>query len=267
MKDFYAILGLDPEASLESIKLAYRRLAREAHPDRMTHLGSAAQAQASARMAELNQAYTVLSHPRQRREYDEQLRNDQAAAVEESPVAPPGVALEVPTVAPPRVRARPHVEMISTVVREFSNQVRKDLVSNRTTFSWREKRLEGFDWGLEAAFWLAHYAVALRGFATADLAAAQKFTNYGHVAMERCSRLFKKNFFLFLLPFQRMSEAEQVSALCRRFTGTPNQPSLASAQSLVVLLDVTYGRSVVCGPRVQDKRFERLLQGLGFSRP
>jgi curved DNA-binding protein CbpA len=233
----------------------------------MIHLGSAAQAQASQRMAELNEAYTVLSHPRQRREYDEQLRSDQAPAAEEPSAAAAEVAPEVPTIAPPRIRARPRAEMISTVVQEFSNQVRKDLMSNRATFSWREKRLEGFDWGAEASFWLAHYAVGLRGFATADLAAAQKFTNYSQLATERCSRLSKKNFFLFLLPFQRISDAEQVSALCRRFSGTTNQASLASAQSLVVLLDVTYGRSVICGPRVQDKRFERLLQGLGLSRP
>ena len=70
MKDFYLILGLDADASLESIKLAYRRLALEFHPDRVLHLGKEEQAQSSSRMADLNEAYSVLSDTRQRREYD-----------------------------------------------------------------------------------------------------------------------------------------------------------------------------------------------------
>ena len=41
MEDYYAILGLDQGASPESIKLAYRRLARESHPDRFVNSSEA----------------------------------------------------------------------------------------------------------------------------------------------------------------------------------------------------------------------------------
>jgi len=266
VKDFYAILGLDSDASAESIKLAYRRLAREIHPDRMGHLSHAARAEASAGMAELNEAYEVLSNPRKRREYDEQFRTFQAGEPVEAPAAPSEVAPEVVPVAPARPRARRGAEVISTVVHEFSNHLRSDLLTGRQTFSWRERKLEGFDWALEAGFWSTRYCVALRAFATANSAATQKFTNYANLAIERRRRLLKKNYFLFLLPFQRITEPEHVSALCRRFTGRSGRPPLGGSRSLIVLLDVSHGRSLPCGPRVQDKRFEQLLQRLGFSR-
>lgn len=260
MKDYYAILGLDPEASGDSIKLAYRKLAREAHPDRRSHLGPLAQAEASARMAELNEAYSVLSSGAQRREYDEQYRGTQAGTpVEEPrPVAP---AAPEPPVAPPRGRARPASQISSTVVSEYSQQLRKDLLTNRQNLPWQETRLEGFDWALEAGFLLAHYCVALRGFATADLSAAQKFTNYAHVGMQKSSHLLKKDYFLFLMPFQRFSQPEQVTALCRRFIGN------SKAELSIILMDLSYGRSLPCGPRIRDARFEQLLQRIGLARP
>ncbi|HVZ59210.1 MAG TPA: DnaJ domain-containing protein, partial [Terriglobales bacterium] len=59
--DCYAILGLDPGASTESIKIAYRRLARDNHPDLIASRDAETLAAASERMAEINQAYAVLS--------------------------------------------------------------------------------------------------------------------------------------------------------------------------------------------------------------
>lgn len=262
MKDLYAILGLDSDASSESIKLAYRRLAREAHPDRAGHLGAAAQAQASARMAELNEAYETLSDTRLRKEYDKDFRAWQAGEVE-APAAPAPVP-EPMVPAPPRARARPGTEVISSVVRQFSTQLQNELLSERHTFNWQDSRLEGFDWAMQAGFLLSNYHVALRGFATADPAAAQKFINYATLAMEGARGLLKKNVFLFLMPFQRVGDADQVQALCRRFAG--EAAPQAGAQALVVLLDVAHGRSLPCGPHVQDRRFGQLLAKLGLGR-
>lgn len=63
-KDLYAVLGIEREASAEEIKKAYRRLAREYHPDVNSDPG------AQERFKEVSQAYEVLSDPQKRASYD-----------------------------------------------------------------------------------------------------------------------------------------------------------------------------------------------------
>lgn len=58
----YETLGLQRDASIADIKRAFRRLAREHHPDRGGDSG---------RMQVINEAYAVLSDPERRRHYDE----------------------------------------------------------------------------------------------------------------------------------------------------------------------------------------------------
>jgi hypothetical protein len=262
VKDYYAILGLDADASSESVKLAYRRLAREAHPDRFGKQGSEAQAQASARMAELNEAYEVLSDPRRRKEFEKEFRAWQAGEAAEAPPVP--VQAPEPAVPQPvRPRART-TAVISSVVSQLSTQFLNELLSDRRVFPWKEKRLEGFDWALEANFLVANYHVALRGFAAADPAAAQKFINYATLAVEAAKGLLKRNHFLFLMPFQRVGDLDQVQALCRRFAGS-DTVAQAGGRAMIFLLD-THGHGLPCGPMVDDKRFTQLLSKLGLTR-
>ncbi len=61
-KDYYKILGVERDASQEDIKRAFRRLAREHHPD--THRGS------EEKFKEINEAYEVLRDPEKRKQYD-----------------------------------------------------------------------------------------------------------------------------------------------------------------------------------------------------
>ncbi len=65
-KDYYAALGVAKNAGQPEIKKAYRKLARELHPDK--NPGDAA---AEARFKEVSEAYDVLSDESRRREYDE----------------------------------------------------------------------------------------------------------------------------------------------------------------------------------------------------
>jgi molecular chaperone DnaJ len=65
-KDFYAELGVSSTASAEEIKRAYRKLARELHPD-----ANPGDARAEARFKSVSEAYGVLSDADKRKQYDE----------------------------------------------------------------------------------------------------------------------------------------------------------------------------------------------------
>ncbi|HEX8553003.1 MAG TPA: J domain-containing protein [Abditibacteriaceae bacterium] len=65
-KDFYKILGVDRKADEKDIKKAYRKLARQYHPDINPN-----NAAAEAKFKEINEAYQVLSDPEKRPLYDQ----------------------------------------------------------------------------------------------------------------------------------------------------------------------------------------------------
>lgn len=64
-RDYYQTLGVSREASAEEIKKAFRKLARKYHPD------VSKEPDAGRRMAEINEANTVLSDPEKRAAYDQ----------------------------------------------------------------------------------------------------------------------------------------------------------------------------------------------------
>lgn len=65
-KDYYRILGVDRDADPSQIKRAFRKLARETHPD-----ANPGDPRAEARFREAAEAYEVLSNPERRRSYDQ----------------------------------------------------------------------------------------------------------------------------------------------------------------------------------------------------
>ncbi len=69
-KDFYQVLGVDKDADQAAIKKAYRKLAREHHPDARASSGSHDQ-QTEERFKEVAEAYDVLGDAEKRKEYDE----------------------------------------------------------------------------------------------------------------------------------------------------------------------------------------------------
>jgi curved DNA-binding protein CbpA len=77
--DYYAILQLQAGATPEDVHRAYRALAMRYHPDRNSAPGAAAM------MAQINEAYAVLSEPSRRRTYDKgqrlNCRNDLALPI------------------------------------------------------------------------------------------------------------------------------------------------------------------------------------------
>ena len=65
-RDYYEVLGVDKSASQDDIKKAYRKLARENHPD--MHPGDKA---CEERFKEINEAYEILSDQDKRQKYDQ----------------------------------------------------------------------------------------------------------------------------------------------------------------------------------------------------
>lgn len=64
-KDYYQILGVKPDASAAEIKTAYRKLARQYHPDRNKQAG------AEEKFKAVNEAHEVLHDAEKRRAYDQ----------------------------------------------------------------------------------------------------------------------------------------------------------------------------------------------------
>ncbi|MFB6286759.1 MAG: J domain-containing protein [Candidatus Bipolaricaulia bacterium] len=63
MKDYYAILGVNPDADRETIRTVYRKLCHIYHPDKGLEVSQ-------SRITDIYEAYEVLSDPERRAEYD-----------------------------------------------------------------------------------------------------------------------------------------------------------------------------------------------------
>ena len=91
---------MTPSASQKEITKAYRRLAARYHPDK--HQGNELQDLAEEKLAELNEAYNVLSDPTRRAGYDRERGQapppNQAGA---PPGTPPGTPSGTPSEVPP----------------------------------------------------------------------------------------------------------------------------------------------------------------------
>lgn len=68
-KDYYSVLGIDPEADDKAVKVAYKKLARQFHPDVSKH------PQAEEKFKQIGEAYEVLHNAKERAKYDELRRH------------------------------------------------------------------------------------------------------------------------------------------------------------------------------------------------
>lgn len=80
--DHYALLGVRSDASTREIRRAYRRLARQHHPDVNPRLDG------HRRFAELAHAYEILNDPSERARYDQTLHRPAPASAPTMPRSP-----------------------------------------------------------------------------------------------------------------------------------------------------------------------------------
>lgn len=80
-KDYYNILGIQPESCITEIKNAFRKMAGMSHPDK--HPDNACD---TAPFIEIKEAYDILSDPGRREEYDRVYRRHKRGIKSEPPV-------------------------------------------------------------------------------------------------------------------------------------------------------------------------------------
>jgi curved DNA-binding protein CbpA len=91
----YQVLGIAPTASADEVRRAHRQLAHLLHPDRLALATAAERSLGDRRMREVNAAWTVLSDPTRRADYDRSLR-----AARTGPTPPPRATPPNPTSRP-----------------------------------------------------------------------------------------------------------------------------------------------------------------------
>jgi curved DNA-binding protein CbpA len=262
LSDHYATLGLTPGASPQAIKTAYRNLAREKHPDHQVNSTEAEKTSFSVEMARLNEAYAVLSDATKRREYDETLRVQELLATKATQTSSTKRTRVTRTASSPR-RTSPNSEVTKTLIHEVSNHILSSLTDKKTGFSWKQAKLEGFDWAIFSEGWLSSYCVALRGFDLLDLPTIKRLISYAEIAVAQNKSRIRTSNFVFLVPFQQPADWEAVSNECRRVFGGKDHASLSGAHVVLVLLELQHGKTLRFGLNVREKRVEELLHLVG----
>lgn len=268
VKDYYAILGVERGASPHSIKAAYRRLARAHHPDFVSHQGDAIQAQASIRMAELNEAYDILSNTDARRAYDAnwQQISDGVFGGNARPMVPVTPEdLEVAAALEARTRPRPTDRVTASVVTAFAKRMCQELLETRRGLAWKRSDHEGFNWSLTASAWPARFWVHMRAVEALDPGITERFTERGENAARATKRLVGRDSSLFVLAFYRLEEPDQVTTMCRRFRDGLAKTVGANGDVNLALIDVVHARLLPFGPSPSDSRFAEVIRSIGVN--
>src|ERR1700736_332679 len=108
-KTFYDVLGVSTDATLSAIKAAFRLKAQLVHPDKIQAQIARLDPYAAERLKraleedfrDIKEAYDVLSNARQRKEYDELLRQIQATSPPSPSSSKPSQTSPPPSAPPP----------------------------------------------------------------------------------------------------------------------------------------------------------------------
>ncbi|HVZ19867.1 MAG TPA: J domain-containing protein [Vicinamibacterales bacterium] len=105
-KSYYDLLSVEPSATADEIKRAFRREIAKYHPDKVQHLGQEFQDIAASKAAELTLAYKTLTDAAARAEYDAQL-GAKPAEPPAAPSQPPAPPVTEPAPEPSKAEPRP----------------------------------------------------------------------------------------------------------------------------------------------------------------
>ncbi|MGC9348458.1 MAG: DnaJ domain-containing protein, partial [Anaerolineae bacterium] len=122
VKDYYAILGVSQDATLEEIRLAYRKKARAFHPD------LSADPHAEDRFREINEAYGVLGDSEKRSAYNSFLVDTEESTTAAQAASETPTAQSQPQAVSPPPAPHPTVNPPPSTAQERSGQRKRQRV-------------------------------------------------------------------------------------------------------------------------------------------
>jgi curved DNA-binding protein CbpA len=245
-KDYYHLLELSRGALLGDIKAAYRRLAAQVHPDKLASMGPEAQAAATARMIELNEAIAVLSDPVRRAEYDKTLRRNLVPRTAPASPRPGTPQREEAAVAPE-----------SQAIAEVLSPLRSKLAD--LPLNWSELSLADWEWAMEASNARRSVLVAYRHCECLSLQSARLFAASLESLLEEQKLAPLPTVVLSLVSCGRMLEPKAMVQWLRHFIAQP-RGWRKKVEPLLVLYDGQVRRAVLFGVIPDDAEVESVLR-------
>jgi len=260
-KDYYAVLGVSPEASVSEIKKAYRALAHQFHPDRMSaEMDTQA---AMDRMVEINEAFAVVSDVKKRASYDE-ARSGPVKAADSS--EPQSVDWEMP-VEPTAVSAvtpAASSAISDTVSEDFLQKLKTLVGQSGSAANLKDEPTRPWLWSFQGKTWGGNYSVSMRLCSTMNPNVARENVAQVQAMIKKRRSGWKSNIFLFIIGFQTLSEGETVLKVFRSFC---NQDANSTTRNLVniVVMDMNSRRSVLCGKRAHEEKIDPVYAALSID--
>ena len=258
-KDYYAVLGVSPDATITHIKKAYRSLAQRHHPDKAS---AEEDAQGSVeRMVEINEAFAVVSDKKKRAAYDHQRTAPSQPAPAAGPASAESEMPVQPTPAAAQTARNPVLDQ--TVNQDFLQKLKTMITQQGASANLREEPEKPWLWSLQGKTWGGNYSVSLRLCPTLNPNVAREtVAQVGTMVSKRHSG-WKNNFSLFILAFQSLSEGETVLKLFHTFCNREDNSTRRNLINIVVM-DLQHRRSVLCGKRTRDENIDPILSALAI---
>ena len=276
VKDYYRLLGLPRGASLSEIKSAYRRMAAQYHPDKVSGLGPEVQEVAQAKMLELNEAMAVFADTVQRAKYDEVLdliperplarvagaAPPFAAASAEPPVAEAAPSEPAPTAA--ASHPKPSPAPASSVSRDlFLEQQGRELKTGLQGLAmhWRESAVRGWQWVLESGDWRRTVVVAHRHIESLSLLSVRGFLSSFEALVGERKLTTKGTTVVGIVTYENLMDATTVREQVQSVVGG-TRGLFKTVTPLIVLHDARARRTVLFGSPTDYPDIKRVVRFL-----